>query len=128
MTLDIPPTVRQNSSCLVFICTLAIPNILNLFRLENVRLRGKITTSLVVAFNIPGIRCWFYSNDHDPPHFHAKKDGDWEFRVLFRERQDAMLEAVWQRSAMSAATRKKLLRLTVKHRAKLLEEWERIHG
>lgn len=36
------------------------------------------TMPKVACFKIPGLSCWFWSNDHDPPHFHAKKEGEWE--------------------------------------------------
>ena len=47
----------------------------------------------VECFEIPGLTCWFWSNDHNPPHFHAKKNGEWELRVRFLE--DEMFEVVW---------------------------------
>lgn len=43
----------------------------------------------LVCFEIPGLSCWFWSNDHDPPHFHAKKEGEWEIRVKFTEASEA---------------------------------------
>lgn len=35
----------------------------------------------VQAFSIPGLDCWFPSLDHDPPHFHVRRPGEWEIRV-----------------------------------------------
>jgi hypothetical protein len=32
----------------------------------------------VKCFEIPGLYFWFWSDDHDPPHFHAKRRGEWE--------------------------------------------------
>ena len=43
----------------------------------------------LACFEFPGLSCWFWSNDHDPPHFHAKKEGEWEIRVKFTETEDA---------------------------------------
>ncbi|MGN6726648.1 MAG: DUF4160 domain-containing protein, partial [Tepidisphaeraceae bacterium] len=37
----------------------------------------------LTCFSIPGITCWFWPNDHKPPHFHAKRNGQWEVRVYF---------------------------------------------
>lgn len=37
----------------------------------------------VRAFEIDGLVLWFFSYDHDPPHFHAKRAGEWEVRVYF---------------------------------------------
>jgi len=35
----------------------------------------------VDAFEIDGLDLWFNSSDHLPPHFHARKPGEWEVRV-----------------------------------------------
>ena len=37
----------------------------------------------VECFQIGGCRCWFYSDDHRPAHFHASSPGEWEARVYF---------------------------------------------
>ena len=48
------------------------------------------------CFTIGGIELWFYSNDHLPPHFHAKRKGQWEVRVNFLESTPArMFSVVW---------------------------------
>jgi len=39
----------------------------------------------VSAFEISGLKSWFWSNDHEPPHFHVKKTGEWEIKVSFLE-------------------------------------------
>jgi hypothetical protein len=49
----------------------------------------------VRAFSAPGLKLWFYSNDHEPPHFHAKHTGQWEVKVYFLEDADRMFEAQW---------------------------------
>jgi hypothetical protein len=41
--------------------------------------------AVIKAFSIAGMKLWFYSNDHEPPHFHAKRNGEWEMRVKFLE-------------------------------------------
>ncbi len=38
---------------------------------------------IVESFQIAGCRCWFYSDDHRPAHFHARSPGEWEVRVYF---------------------------------------------
>src|SRR5438105_304193 len=76
---------------------------------------------------IPGMHLWFYSNDHTPPHFHAKRRGQWELRVNFQERGQAMLEVKWRKSSttpISAADRKTLRQMVEKHRYDILKEWE----
>ena len=49
----------------------------------------------VDCFAIPGLVCWFWSHDHEPPHFHVKKLGAWEIRVKFAEAEWDMFEQVW---------------------------------
>jgi hypothetical protein len=45
---------------------------------------------------IPGIELWFVSQDHLPPHFHAKRKGQWEVRVFFLEGSTSkMFQVVW---------------------------------
>lgn len=83
--------------------------------------------ALVQAFSIPGVRCWFYSNDHEPPHFHAKKDGEWEIRVRFMEDAESMIEPVWVEAAVAKKVRRRLIALATEHRKALLQEWEQIH-
>jgi hypothetical protein len=48
----------------------------------------------VDSFAIPGLECWFWSNDHDPPHFHVKRAGEWELKVNFLEDED-LFELEW---------------------------------
>jgi hypothetical protein len=77
----------------------------------------------VACFEIPGLSCWFWSDDHDPPHFHAKKQGHWEIRVKFTEAENDMFELIW-----GDAPRRKVLRQLKKavteNRDELLAEWE----
>ena len=49
----------------------------------------------VKCFEISGLYCWFWSNDHDPPHFHAKRNGEWELTVKFLEGKGSMFEIKW---------------------------------
>jgi hypothetical protein len=77
----------------------------------------------VESFEIDGLVCWFWSNDHDPPHFHVKKEGEWEIKVKFTEAEKQMFEQLWG----DTPSRKELreLKKAVKaHRDALLEEWE----
>jgi hypothetical protein len=77
----------------------------------------------VACFEIAGLSCWFWSNDHDPPHFHAKKEGEWEIRVKFNEAEDQMFELVWGDEPRGRILRQ--LRKVVKdNRSNLLGEWE----
>jgi hypothetical protein len=35
----------------------------------------------VDVFSVPGVEMWFWSADHIPPHFHAKKAGEWSCKT-----------------------------------------------
>jgi hypothetical protein len=76
----------------------------------------------VASFEIPGLECWFCSNDHDPPHFHVKRAGEWELKVNFLEDKD-LFELEWG-DAPSGKVLRDLKKLVVAHRAALLAEWE----
>lgn len=77
------------------------------------------------CFTINGISLWFWSNDHKPPHFHAKRAGKWEVRVYFLEESAAnMLDVMWGEKAFTAADKKALAKMVAAHRANILEEWE----
>jgi hypothetical protein len=80
----------------------------------------------VRAFSIPGLKLWFYSNDHEPPHFHAKRAGEWEARVWFLLEQAEMIDMVWEEKRPANRTLKLLTQLAEEHRLELLEEWEEI--
>lgn len=75
----------------------------------------------VACFEIPGLSCWFWSNDHDPPHFHAKKEGEWEIRVKFTETE--MFESVWG-DEPSGKVLRQLRKAVRENRDDLLAEWE----
>jgi hypothetical protein len=78
------------------------------------------------CFTIGGIELWFFSNDHLPPHFHAKRKGQWEVRVYFLEsRTSEMFNVVWPRGKEIPRSDTKFLeQMVFKHRVEILEEWE----
>jgi Domain of unknown function (DUF4160) len=80
--------------------------------------------ALVTTFQIPGLKIWFWSNDHEPPHFHVKQKGEWEVKVSFLEDPSAMIEIVFGKPKSKAL--KELTELTEQHRLELLEQWQRI--
>ncbi len=81
---------------------------------------GKVT-----SFNTEGIYCWFNSQDHRPPHFHAKRRGKWHLRVWFIKPEGAMLERAKElEGRISAKDRRLLQNMAALHRAELLQEWE----
>ena len=77
----------------------------------------------VACFTMPGLTCWFWSSDHDPPHFHVKRDGEWEIKVHFTESDAAMIEPVWG-DAPKAKIVRQLKKIVREKRALLLAEWE----
>lgn len=77
----------------------------------------------VVCFQVPGITCWFWSNDHNPPHFHAKKAGEWEIRVRFLEDASQMFELIWG-DEPSAKMLRSIAKAVEVNRPELLAEWE----
>jgi hypothetical protein len=82
----------------------------------------------VHAFRLRGVKLWFWSNDHEPPHFHAKKSGQWEVKVSFLLAPDQMIEVKWAEKQPSAKAIGQLRRLAESHRPALLEEWENLRG
>jgi hypothetical protein len=78
------------------------------------------------CFEIEGVQLWFYSKDHEPPHFPVKRKGEWEYRVNFLQAVDEMLELIWtaKKAQMSRADRKLLAKMVDEHRFELLREWE----
>ncbi len=81
----------------------------------------------VQAFCIAGVKCWFWSRDHQPPHFHAKKDGQWEVKVRFLEPVTTMIEyESWSKRDLSRRERVQVCGNAESHRDELLREWERI--
>ncbi len=77
----------------------------------------------VACFEIVGLTCWFWSNDHDPPHFHVKRQGEWELKVNFVEGGARMFELQWG-DAPKAKVLREIARLVEENRVQLLAEWE----
>ena len=77
----------------------------------------------VKCFEIPGLYCWFWSNDHDPPHFHIKRRGEWELTVKFLESAETMFALKWGDLPKSKVL-KEIAEKTMANREALLVEWE----
>ena len=71
-----------------------------------------------------GVELIFFSNDHDPPHFHAVKHDHWHYRVLFLLPEERMLRRKAGPRSMPGSTRRKLLARVAARRIELLDEWE----
>lgn len=79
----------------------------------------------VTAFQISRLKIWFWSNDHEPPHFHVKRRGEWEVKVSFMLAPDEMIEILGS-GRPSKKELKALTQLAVEHRLELLEQWQQI--
>ena len=77
------------------------------------------------CFRIEGIDCWFWSSDHRPPHFNARRKGQWEVRVFFMNKKSEMIEQGIRSGRISKAHRKMLSDMAEQHREELLKEWEK---
>lgn len=84
--------------------------------------------AVVRAIHVDGLKMWFYSDDHEPPHFHAKRQGEWEVKVHFLLAPEDMVELVWAETTLPRRSLQRLRRLAEAHRIELLREWEQIHG
>jgi hypothetical protein len=82
--------------------------------------------AVVRAFQLVGLYLWFWSNDHEPPHFHAKRRGEWEVKVLFLLDVTEMIEIVWCDKPPSSKALKELTELAQRHRAELLQQWQEL--
>jgi hypothetical protein len=74
------------------------------------------------CFSISGCHCWFWSNDHLEPHFHAKSAGEWEIRVFFGE-EPPRHEVVFEARRIPAKKVKEILAASLRHREALFVEW-----
>ena len=82
----------------------------------------------VRPFEIPGLKLWFWSFDHEPPHFHVKRKGEWEIKVHFMRAPGEMIEVIGTGRGPGRNMRRQITRLAETHRVELLEQWEEIHG
>ena len=80
----------------------------------------------VSSFNLEGIYCWFNSQEHKPPHFHAKKKGQWHVRVYFLEKKSNMIErAKGPRGRVKRVDKNAICDMAELYRGELLKEWEK---
>ncbi len=80
----------------------------------------------VKAFDVGGVRMIFLSGDHGPPHFHARRGGDWQAKVFLLENRDRMITLQWGR--MKGPDRKAIIRGVEDHRVELLQEFDACQG
>ena len=79
----------------------------------------------VGAFEISGIYMWFPSGDHEPPHFHARRPGEWDAKVYIQSTAAEMIRVTRPPDGKIKGTdRKAILAGVEANRADLLAEWE----
>jgi len=79
----------------------------------------------VSCFRLGGVYCWFNSQEHRPPHFHAKRRGRWHVRVFFLRGKGGMMQrAGGPRERISAIDGNALCDMAELYRQELLREWE----
>jgi hypothetical protein len=59
-----------------------------------------------------------------PPHFHAKRRGQWEVRIYFQKPETEMLEIKWLVGRISKKDKRSLCDMASNLRPELLIEWE----
>jgi hypothetical protein len=80
----------------------------------------------VACFEVAGVNLRFYSNDHEPPHFHAVKPGEWEVRVFFTKPPGEMISIEYSKKK-NRPTKKDLAEIvkkTQEHQFELYEQWQ----
>jgi hypothetical protein len=80
------------------------------------------------CFRIAGLDIWFNPDDHAPPHFHARRPGEWVVKVDIESSsgKELVYEVVWCRGVrrILGAYRNQLASQVAAHREELLAEWE----
>lgn len=82
----------------------------------------------VDAFTLPGLKCYFGSEDHYPQHFEVLRRGEWRIRVYFlrTSRKNGLVfdyKRAPRRSEVSAADRDALFAMVMRHKRRLRREW-----
>ncbi len=86
----------------------------------------RLPVGKVEAFEIAGLDLRFPAGDHLPYHFHAIRRGRWHIKVVIKRcsRKHGLHYEVRWGSGPDARERAELLEAVVKHRRRLLREWE----
>jgi len=83
--------------------------------------------ALKAVFKPLGLKAWFWSNDHEPPHFMVKLGGKWQFKVYFMEDEANMLQRDRHcplTDTLSRKWRRTITQAAAAHRLEILEQWE----
>ena len=81
----------------------------------------------VECCSLPGYELRFNSLDHDPPHLHVHRVGEWEIKIDLRQttRRQLVWKPAWPKSfpGPSVIVGRRLAALICDHREELLQEW-----
>ena len=86
---------------------------------------------IVDCINNPKYIYRFYSNDHEPPHVHVKRTGEWEIRVKFLKCTEDFLDYNFaipsnrkvSKHPLLSKVEKEILKDILPAKEKLYEEW-----
>jgi len=81
----------------------------------------------VRCFEIAGVQCYWISGDHDPPHFHARRPGEWHYVVNFLQPRGRMLRVKREVKRIAGSVRRALCTRAEANLDALLDEWQRRH-
>jgi hypothetical protein len=89
---------------------------------------GVVCMGDIDAFGLPGLKCYFGSEDHYPQHFEVLRRGQWRIRVFFlqttRKRGLSFdYKKAARQSDVSVGDEADLLAMVLKHKRHLLREW-----
>jgi hypothetical protein len=82
----------------------------------------------VDAFAIPGLKCYFGSEDHYPQHFEVLRRGEWRIRVYFLRTSNKNglvfdYKKAPRRAEVSPADRDVIFAMVMQHKRRLRREW-----
>jgi len=82
----------------------------------------------VNCFKLDGLRCIIHTRDHQPPHFHAIRTGEWEIVIFILTTTFSELDyrIVWslKLKKIPAHYSNVLIGVVVKNRIELMKEWQ----
>jgi hypothetical protein len=97
--------------------------------LLNYSIKENFCLGRIEEFSFQGLRAFFRSNDHRPPHFHVKRPGRWEIKVYIltssKNRLDYSFKFPKNNSViLTSQEEKAILGFVTRNREKLLLDWQ----
>lgn len=80
--------------------------------------------SVIVVHRAFGFRFVIYTQDHEPAHVHITGSGQAKINLLGRNGQPELVYSM----GISRANLRRILNEVAMEQARLMKEWERIHG